>query len=227
MEIHVCGALDAADLVESIASTTGDDFELRTYERLTPLEVEATALASWRDVKKGDCVVTFSRDDIHLVRREIESAKKGLKCCVVYGQLPPETRAHQARLFNDAGSGYDVLVASDAIGMGLNLNIGRVLFRQILKFSGELGDDVHELQAAVAEQEMRRLIAEARCDELSAQVRLLEEKGLRLRLHPPAPPREPEQRSPGVTPAPPLRVLHTSGDYESGIRTPSAYMEPE
>jgi ATP-dependent RNA helicase SUPV3L1/SUV3 len=32
-----------------------------------------------------------------------------------------ETRAEQARLFNDPNSGYDVLVASDAIGMGLNL----------------------------------------------------------------------------------------------------------
>ena len=45
------------------------------------------------------------------------------KCCVVYGSLPPETRAQQARIFNTEGSGYDVLIASDAIGMGLNLNI--------------------------------------------------------------------------------------------------------
>ena len=85
------------------------------------------------------------------------------------------------------------------------------------------GETVDELRAAVAEQEMRRLMAEARVDELQAQVRLFEEKGLRLRLHPPPPPREAE-RSPGLTPAPPLRVLHTGpvGTFD----TPSRYMEP-
>jgi superfamily II DNA/RNA helicase len=36
-------------------------------------------------------------------------------------------------LFNDKDSGYDVLVASDAIGMGLNLNIGRIIFHSTLK----------------------------------------------------------------------------------------------
>ena len=140
-EIHVCGALDAAALVERLCGITGDAFELKEYERLTPLTTERAHLDGWTGVKKGDCVVTFSRDDIHRVRREIETANEDMKCCVVYGQLPPETRAQQARLFNDEASGYDVLVASDAVGMGLNLNIGRVLFRQILKYSGELSDE--------------------------------------------------------------------------------------
>lgn len=35
--------------------------------------------------------------------------------------LFPETRSQQAKLFNDPDSGFDVLVASDAVGMGLNL----------------------------------------------------------------------------------------------------------
>ena len=48
--------------------------------------------------------------------------------CVVYGALPPEMRRQQARLFNESGNGYDVLVASDAVGMGLNLNIRRIVF---------------------------------------------------------------------------------------------------
>jgi chromosome segregation ATPase len=45
-------------------------------------------------------------------------------------------------------------------------------------------DNVYDLRTALAEQEMRRLMAEARADELAAQVRLFEERGLRLRLHP-------------------------------------------
>ena len=66
-------------------------------------------------------------EDIFAIRKEIE-AMTPHKCCVVYGNLPPETRAAQAKLFNDPNSGYDILVASDAIGMGLNLNIHRIVF---------------------------------------------------------------------------------------------------
>jgi ATP-dependent RNA helicase SUPV3L1/SUV3 len=51
--------------------------------------------------------------------------------------LPPQTRADQARLFNDPDSPYQILVASDAIGMGLNLNIRRIIFNSIFKFNGE------------------------------------------------------------------------------------------
>ncbi len=36
-------------------------------------------------------------------------------------------------MFNESGTGYDVLVASDAIGMGLNLNIRRVIFHSTIK----------------------------------------------------------------------------------------------
>lgn len=57
----------------------------------------------------------------------------------MYGQLPPETRSQQARLFNDPTSGYDILVASDAIGMGLNLNIRRIIFHSLLKTAEEGG----------------------------------------------------------------------------------------
>lgn len=42
----------------------------------------------------------------------------------------------QATKFNDASSEFDVLVASDAIGMGLNLNISRIIFSTMKKFDG-------------------------------------------------------------------------------------------
>ena len=65
-----------------------------------------------------------------------EAANNTCPCrvCVVYGALPPEMRRTQARLFNDPDSGYDVLVASDAVGMGLNLNIRRIIFHTLTKF---------------------------------------------------------------------------------------------
>lgn len=60
-----------------------------------------------------------------------------LLCAPVLLQLPPELRAQQASMFNSADTGYDILVATDAIGMGLNLNIRRIVFHTMTKFDGE------------------------------------------------------------------------------------------
>lgn len=40
-------------------------------------------------------------------------------------------------MFNDESSKFDILVASDAIGMGLNLNISRIIFSTLKKFDGQ------------------------------------------------------------------------------------------
>ena len=55
------------------------------------------------------------------------------RTCLIYGALPPETRRQQAKLFNEADNDYNVLVASDAVGMGLNLNIRRIVFTTLYK----------------------------------------------------------------------------------------------
>ena len=56
--------------------------------------------------------------------------------CAHSGSLPPETRREQARLFEDPTSRFDVLIATDAIGMGLNLSIKRIVFKSVSKFDG-------------------------------------------------------------------------------------------
>lgn len=141
-EIHLCGGLESERIVRRIAQACGDELEIRRYERFSELKVADTSLASKKNamktyakVQKGDCVVAFSRKDLFAIKREIETTTS-FKCCIIYGTLPPKTRLEQARLFNDPDSGYDILVASDAIGMGLNLNIGRIIFNSIYKHDG-------------------------------------------------------------------------------------------
>lgn len=95
-----------------------------------------TAKGSYANVQPGDCVVAFSRHDIFAIKKEIEDTT-AYKCCVIYGSLPPDVRAEQARRFNDPNSEYEILVASDAIGMGLNLSIKRIIFNTIFKNNGE------------------------------------------------------------------------------------------
>ncbi|KAG0202596.1 RNA helicase [Mortierella sp. NVP41] len=137
-EIHLCGEPTVVDLVKNICALTNEEVEVHRYDRLSKMEVMDESLyGRLENIQKGDCVVTFSRNNIFLLKRYIEQAT-GLRCAVAYGGLPPESRSTQAKLFNDPNSGYDVLVASDAIGMGLNLNIRRIIFEATQKFDGSV-----------------------------------------------------------------------------------------
>ncbi|KAI0344979.1 P-loop containing nucleoside triphosphate hydrolase protein [Trametopsis cervina] len=135
-EVHVCGEEAAVPLVQSLIQGTGDEFEVHRYTRLTPLTIAEESLdGDLSKIRKGDCVVAFSRSDIFKLRNAIET-QTGLRCAVAYGKLPPEVRSKQAELFNDPNSGYDVLVGSDAVGMGLNLKIKRMIFQHTRKWNG-------------------------------------------------------------------------------------------
>ncbi|XP_027121322.1 DExH-box ATP-dependent RNA helicase DExH16, mitochondrial [Coffea eugenioides] len=134
-ELHLCGDPAAVPLIEEILKVTDDDVKVQHYDRLSPLIPLKVPLGSFSNIRTGDCIVTFSRQEIYRLKKQIEAGKKHL-CSVVYGSLPPETRTRQATRFNDAESDFDVLVASDAIGMGLNLNISRIIFSKLEKFDG-------------------------------------------------------------------------------------------
>ena len=135
-ELHLCGDPAAVPLVKRLVEQCGDTLEVVTYSRLLPLRVTKTPV-SVDDVAAGDAFVAFSRRDVHALRNVVEEETKH-RCAIVYGGLPPEARTAQAQLFNNARgkSGCSVLAASDAIGMGLNLSIGRVVFSTLQKFDG-------------------------------------------------------------------------------------------
>lgn len=133
-EVHLCGEASIIGLIYKISQMTGDEVIVKQYERLGKLQVEETPLgSSLSDLKRGDCIVVFSKKRILQYKADIEKSTN-LKVGVIYGALPAETRTEQAKKFNDGE--YDVLVASDAIGMGLNLRIKRVIFDNHKKFDG-------------------------------------------------------------------------------------------
>lgn len=138
IELHLCGSPAFLQIVSELAQEMGDEVEVRRYDRLSPLKTQKKPVKSWAEIEPGDCVVAFSRKKLFQLKNEIEVATKhkGIKCCIVYGGLPPDARREQARLFNDETSGWNVLVASDAIGMGLNLSISRIIFSSMEKFDG-------------------------------------------------------------------------------------------
>ena len=119
-EIHLCGEERSVPLVRELVASMGDKLEINTYKRLSPLETSPSLNGRLANLRKGDCVVVFSVVGIHAMKQDIEKATQK-RVAIVYGSLPPEIRAQQAKLFNDPDNDYDFLVASDAIGMGLNL----------------------------------------------------------------------------------------------------------
>ena len=119
-EVHLCGEERTLPLIEKLAAAMGESLTVHRYERLSPLQTSSSALRKFENLRKGDCIVAFSKREIHILKDEIEKRHRK-RVAVVYGSLPPEVRAEQAKLFNDQSNDYDFLVASDAVGMGLNL----------------------------------------------------------------------------------------------------------
>lgn len=130
-EIHLCGEASAIDLVRELMKVTGDTMEVRKYKRLTKLTYLDKPVESFDNVRDGDCFVCFSKNDIYYISRELE--KRGKQVAVIYGGLPPGTKLAQAQKFNDPNDPCKIMVATDAIGMGLNLSIKRVIFYSLVK----------------------------------------------------------------------------------------------
>ena len=77
-------------------------------------------------------VVAFSAAEVYAIAELIRRRKGG--CAVVMGRLSPRTRNAQVALYQDRE--VDFLVATDAIGMGLNMNVDHVAFAGLGKFDG-------------------------------------------------------------------------------------------
>lgn len=131
-EIHICMSPAAEQVVCHLIQLCDDTFEVRRYERKTELVCEDRPFAFPDDVQEGDALIAFSKKSVLDVAGRLEEA--GIASSVIYGSLPPEIRRRQTRMFNEGKT--KVAVATDAIGMGLNLPVRRIVFMQTDKFDG-------------------------------------------------------------------------------------------
>lgn len=132
-EIHVCMSPVAQNVVTHLIRLTGDDYEVRRYERKTPLVLADEPFDFPNDTMDGDAFIVFSKKSVLNIAGRLE--EKGIKASVIYGSLPPEIRRRQMDMFNSGKT--KVVVSTDAIGMGLNLPVKRIIFLEINKFDGE------------------------------------------------------------------------------------------
>ena len=131
-EIHICGALNAREVVEKILEDCNDEYEFKEYKRSIPLEVQDKNF-SYNDTEEGDAIVVFSKKKVLQIAQQY--SERGIKASIIYGDLPPEVRRKQYDMFINKEN--KVLVTTDAIGMGVNLPIKRIIFLDIQKFDGE------------------------------------------------------------------------------------------
>ena len=131
-ELHICCAPHAARIVRELVALCGDTIETVWHQRLVPLQADRGAFRLPVDVRPGDALIVFSRRAVHAVAAQVQAM--GLKASLVYGALPHDVRHEEARRF-DAGE-TDVVVATDAIGMGMNLPIRRIVFVEQEKYDG-------------------------------------------------------------------------------------------
>lgn len=131
-EIHVCMSPAAENVVKHLIQLCGDQAETHYYKRKTALICEKEAFCFPEDVREGDALVVFSKKSVLDVAGRLE--EQGIGASVIYGSLPPEIRRRQMRMF--ASGQTKVVVATDAIGMGLNLPVRRIVFIQTEKFDG-------------------------------------------------------------------------------------------
>ena len=129
-EIHVCMAPEALDIVVALINACNDTYEIVEHTRKTPLEFESK---TDKNKNPGDAYIVFSRKEVLALASDLES--KGNKVSVIYGSLPPAARREEARRFIEGET--NILVSTDAIGMGLNLPIKRVVFMKTTKFDGK------------------------------------------------------------------------------------------
>lgn len=128
-EVHIIGSRSAKSMMLQLLGDAA--IVLNEYSRDIPLEVEAKEF-KFTHVRKGDALICFSR------KRVLETASRlqqdGHSVSMIYGSMPPETRKKQVLRFINGET--SVIVSTDAIGMGLNLPIRRIVFLENEKFDG-------------------------------------------------------------------------------------------
>lgn len=129
--VILVGSEESLPYILPVIDSLHESYEIKRFERKTPLTT-IQPLKNLNSLKSGDCIVVFSRKDALAMKNAVESF--GKKCSVIYGNLSPEVRRQEATKFKNNQN--EILIATDAIGMGLNLPIQRLFFSTLKKFDG-------------------------------------------------------------------------------------------
>jgi ATP-dependent RNA helicase SUPV3L1/SUV3 len=138
--VFICGSTAVTAPCVAAIDALDETHEIAFLTRKTPLVLEDESICGKHynrqklkpKLQKGDAIIAFSRKDVLTFSARFR--QWGFTVASIYGALSPEVRRTESERFCTGKA--DILVATDAIGMGLNLPIRRVIFSNIHKFDG-------------------------------------------------------------------------------------------
>ncbi|PGK52047.1 hypothetical protein CN918_30110 [Priestia megaterium] len=125
-KIFLCGAPHSLPLLLQIIEECGDNYTVETFERKTPLLFEDKPYQFPNSVQRGDALIVFSRTRAMELAEQLK--EEGISASIVHESLPYYVRKAQLNEFTRGLT--EVLIATNAIGIGVNLPIRRVVFME-------------------------------------------------------------------------------------------------
>ena len=123
--------LMGSNTVKNIIQKLDGDVEFKNKERLSKLTFAGHKKIS--RIERKSAVIAFSTEEVYAIAELIRRQKGG--AAIIMGSLSPKTRNAQVSLYQSGD--VDYLVATDAIGMGINMDLDHVYFSNINKFDGK------------------------------------------------------------------------------------------
>ena len=120
-----------SQVMQSIISDLIKNVEFKKKDRLSKLTYGGFKKVS--RLERKSALIAFSIEDVYAIAELIRRQKGG--AAVIMGSLSPKTRNSQVELYQSGD--VDYLIATDAIGMGLNMDINEIYFSNLKKFDGK------------------------------------------------------------------------------------------
>ncbi len=123
--------LMGSNIIKNIISKLDDDIEFINKNRLSKLTYAGYKKIS--RISRKTAIIAFSAEEVYAIAELIRRQKGG--AAIVMGSLSPKTRNAQVELYQS--NDVDFLVATDAIGMGINMDLDNIYFSNLKKFDGK------------------------------------------------------------------------------------------
>ena len=122
--------LMGSSTIKNIVNKLDEDTEFINRERLSQLSYIGHKKIS--RINRKTAIIAFSTEEVYAIAELVRRQKGG--AAIVMGSLSPKTRNAQVQLYQSGD--VDFLVATDAIGMGINMDLENVFFSNLKKFDG-------------------------------------------------------------------------------------------
>lgn len=131
-------------IIKKITEELGEELIIKEFKRKSELKINKH-LYDLVHIPDNTAIVTFSRGELFRVKRILQ--EQGKSSSVIFGSLTPEARQNESLKFSNGTN--KVLIATDAISMGLNLPIKHIIFENLFKYNGK---DVQPIDSLLAKQ---------------------------------------------------------------------------